>query len=165
MKPSISELLTALTEKVALLKELQVLSQQEQSCLVALDLQSLDENQQKLEEVMDRMERVTNRCRGLISAIAIDLGLSGHTSLSPIISRMKQPEQGALKEAQAQVMAESKALNGVLALNRGLLEESLDVVQRSVEFFNRLFNPGETYGVAGSLVARRGGSRFVCKEV
>jgi hypothetical protein len=165
MNGSIAELTASLGAKAALLKELQVLSQQEQSCLVALDLEALDENQQKLEEAMERMERLTERCRGLISSIASELGLPGTATLSPIVSRTGPPQQRALREAQARVIAESKALNDAVALNRGLLEDSLDVVQRSVDFFNRLFNPGDTYGLAGSLVARRGGSRFVCKEV
>jgi hypothetical protein len=97
--------------------------------------------------------------------IGTELGLSANTTLSPIIARLHQPEQGALRDAQTRVSAHSQALNGALALNRGLLEDSLKVVDRSVSFFNRLFNPGETYGLAGSLVSRRGGSRFVCKEI
>jgi hypothetical protein len=165
MKRSISELIATLAEKAALLKELQSLSQQEQSCLVSLDLQALDENQQKMEQAMDRMSTLSERCRGLMASIGTQLGLPNDANLSPIISRLPQPEQLALKEAQSTVLEESRELNGALNQNRGLLQDSLNVVQRSVIFFNRLFNPGDTYGVAGSLVARRGGSRFVCKEV
>lgn len=165
MKQKISELIATLADKGAVLKELQTLLQKEQSCLVSLDLDALEENQQQIVEAMDRMAQLSEKCRGMLASIGKELGIAGNATLSPIIAKLAQPEQRALRDAQARITAESRALNGALSLNRGLLEDSLDVVQRSVNFFNRLFNPGETYGVAGSLVSRRGGSRFVCKEV
>jgi len=165
MKQSIADLISTLSEKGALLQQMRRLLQQEQSCLVALDLAGLEENQQVIAATMQRMEELSGSCKAMIAALGAEQGLPGGTTLSPIIARMAQPEQGALREAQARVAADSKALGGTLALNRGLLEDSLKVVDRSVNFFNRLFNPVDTYGLAGSMVARRGGSRFVCKEI
>jgi hypothetical protein len=165
MKQSIVELIAALAEKGALLKQLKGLLQQEQSCMISLDLARLEENQQEIVGAMDRMARLSEGCQALIGSIGAELGLPGNATLSPIIARLAQPEQRALREAQAAVTADSHALGGALTLNRGLLEDSLKVVDRSVSFFNRLFNPGDTYGLAGSIVSRRGGSRFVCKEI
>ena len=165
MKRDIAELIAALAEKGELLGQMRRLMEQEQACLVALDLVRLEENQQEIACTMERMARLTEACRAKIAAMGAELGLPAQATLSPIIARMGQPEQGALREAQARIAADSQALGGALALNRGLLEDSLKVVERSVSFFNRLFNPGETYGLAGSLVASRGGSRFVCKEI
>ena len=76
-------------------------------------------------------------------------------AIAPITGGMKIPPV----EAQASIAAGSKTLGSALTLNQGLLEDSLQVVERSVSFFNRLFNPNDTYGMAVSLVARRGGSR------
>jgi dsRNA-specific ribonuclease len=165
MKKGIPELISTLTEKGELLNEMRRLLQEEQSCLVSLDLARLEENQQEVACAMERMSQLSESCRSMIAAIGTDLGLPGNATLSPIIARAAQPEQKALKEAQTRIAADSKALQGALALNRGLLEDSLKVVDRSVSFFNRLFNPNDTYGLGGSLVARRGGSRFVCKEI
>jgi len=164
MNKSIAELMALLSEKGELLHRLQVLLREEQGCLTALDLAGLEENQQEMTFAMERLAGLSEGCRKLIGSIGAELGLAGNASLSPIIERLAQPEQQALREAQSMIAAGSQALGGALALNRGLLEDSLKVVDRSVSFFNRLFNPGDTYGVAGSLVARRGGSRFVCKE-
>ena len=133
--------------------------------MVALDLARLEENQQQISDLMARMEKLSQSSKAQIAALGSQLGLPEGSSLSPVIARLAQPEQGALKEARAKVLADSQALNGTLTLNRGLLEDSLKVVDRSVTFFNRLFNPGQTYGYGGSLVASRGGSRFVCKEI
>lgn len=165
MKKSVVELIAVLREKRAILKELKDLLQVEQECLVDLDLAALEQNQQEISGAMDRMAQLSRSCRAMISALGTEVGLSGNTTLSPIIARLAQPEQGALREAQADVMADSRALDGALSLNRSLLDDSLKMVDRSATFFNRLFNPGDTYGMAGSLVARPGGSRFVCKEV
>ncbi|OGU10257.1 MAG: flagellar biosynthesis protein FlgN [Geobacteraceae bacterium GWC2_58_44] len=164
MNRSITELIAALSDKGELLNQLQGLLQEEQGCLTSLDLARLEENQQEMADAMDRLGRLSESCRKMIESIGSDLGLAGNASLSPIIARLAQPEQKVLREAQARIAADSQALSGALTLNRGLLEDSLKVVDRSVNFFNRLFNPGDTYGGAGSLVARRGGSRFVCKE-
>jgi hypothetical protein len=165
MKSSTAQLIDTLSEKGTLLQEMKGLLQQEQACLVALDLAGLEENQQRISDTMDRMAQLSGSCRAQVAALGAEVGLAGDATLSPIIARLSQPDQGALREAQARVAAQSQGLDGALALNRGLLEDSLKVVDRSVSFFNRLFNPGETYGLAGSLVSRRGGSRFVCKEI
>jgi len=165
MKVSIAELISTLAEKGALLQEMRRLLQEEQDCLVSLDLARLEENQQEIACATQRMALLSEACREMVGAIGTQLGLPGNSTLSPIIARVAQPDQGELKKAQASIAADSQALNGALALSRGLLEDSLKVVDRSVSFFNRLFSPGDTYGLGGSLVSRRGGSRFVCKEI
>jgi hypothetical protein len=165
MKQGIAELISSLAKKGALLQEMRRLLQQEQSCLVALDLARLEENQKEILCNMERMAQLTGSCKEMVATIGERLGLAGNTTLSPIIARVAQPEQGALKEAQSRIAADSQALKGALTLNKLLLEDSLTMVDRSVSFFNRLFNPGDTYGVGGAIVVRRGGSHFVCKEI
>jgi hypothetical protein len=165
MRRSIAQLIAALGEKMGMISELKGLLQVEQSCLTALDLEKLEENQQQIMAAMERLSGMSESCKSMIGSISAELGLAGNATLSPIIARLPQPEQVALREAQLQVEVESQGLNRALALNRGLLEDSLKVLDRSATFFNRLFNPGDTYGMAGSLVSTRGGSRFVCKEV
>jgi len=164
MNRNIAELIAALSDKGELLNQLHSLLQEEQNCLTSLDLARLEENQQEMMSAMERLARLSENCKKMMEAIGSELGLAGEVSLSPIIARLAQPEQKALREAQVKISTGSHSLGGALALNRGLLEDSLKVVDRSVNFFNRLFNPGNTYGVAGSIVSSRGGSRFVCKE-
>jgi len=165
MRQRTAELIARLVEKGELLRELRGLLQKEQDCMIALDLEGLEANQQEVSRLMERVAGLSETCKEMISALGSEMGLSGPPALTPIIERMPQPEQGALREAQRRVSADSRELGGALELNRGLLEDSLKAVERSVAFFNRLLNPVDTYGVAGSLVARRGGSRFVCKEI
>jgi hypothetical protein len=115
---------------------------------------------------MERLERLSGQCQQMIVAMGADLGMPGNTTLSPIIERLGAPEQAALKEAQESVSGNASALQGALALHRRLVEDSLNVVGRSVNFFNRIFNPGQTYGGAGAFVnAGRGATGFVSKEI
>jgi len=165
MERNIAELIAALCEKGVLIDQLKALLQEEQDCMASLDLARLEENQQEIVTGMDRMARLSEQCRQMIASIGGELGIPGNKTLSPIIARLGHPEQQALREAQSAIAADAMALNGALALHRGLIEDSLNVVGRSVSFFNRLFNPGDTYGLAGSIVASRGSSRFVCKEI
>lgn len=164
MSAMVSELLTALAEKGDLLGSMNALLEEEQSCITSLDLPRLEENQLELIDAVERLATLSESCRRMIDDLASELGLDRSVSLTPVIDRLNGAEKGALREAQEEILARSQELSGTLALNRGLLEDSLAVVDGSVGFFNRLLNPGDTYGMGGSIVSRRGGSRFVCKE-
>lgn len=165
MDRSIAELIAALCEKGVLIDQLKGLLKEEQECMQSLDLARMEENQQEIAVAMERLRLLSERCRGMIGSVGARMGIPGNSTLSPIIERLAPPEKQALREAQSSITADAQALNGALALHRRLVEDSLNVVGRSVGFFNRLFNPGDTYGMAGSLVSRRGGSSFVSKEI
>ncbi|QXE90341.1 flagellar protein FlgN [Geomonas subterranea] len=166
MDRNVVELIAALCEKGVLLDQMQALLQEEQECMASLDMARMEENQQEITAGMERLARLSGQCQGMIAAIGADLGMPGESTLSPIIERLGAPEKQALKEAQDSVTGNARALHGALALHRRLIEDSLNVVGRSVNFFNRLFNPGQTYGGAGAFVnAGRGASGFVSKEI
>lgn len=165
MDRSIVALIAALCEKGVLIDQLKALLQEEQECMASLDLAKIEENQQEIVAGMERLRLLSEKCREMIACIGGELGIPGNTTLSPIIERLGPQEKKALKEAQESVVGNAQALTGALALHKRLIEDSLNVVGRSVNFFNRLFNPGNTYGVAGSLVSGRGASGFVSKEI
>ena len=165
MNRGTAELIAALTEKGALLERLKSLLQEEQACLVGLDLAGLDQNQQEIVEVMERMAQLTESCQRMIASVGTALGLTGNHTLSPIIEKVGQPESGALRGLQSRIAEQSRSLNGALQLNRDILEDSLKVGAGSLNFFNRMLNPVDTYGQAGSMVSKRGGGRLVCKEI
>ena len=166
MDRSIVELIAALCEKGVLLDRLHDLLLKERECMTSLDLARLEENQQEIAAGMDRLAKLSEECRRMIATVGAGLGMSDNGTLSPIIARLKAPEREALAEAQQSVAGNAAALRGALALHKRLIEDSLNVVGRSVGFFNRLFNPGQTYGVAGAFVSGgRGASGFVSKEI
>lgn len=165
MDRSIVELIAALCEKGVLIDRLKALLQEEQECMTALDLAKMEENQQEIAAGMERLKLLSEKCRQMIATVGLELGMPGNSTLTPIIERLPAQEKRALKEAQESVSANAEALSGALNLHRRLIEDSLNLVGRSVSFFNRLFNPGSTYGVAGSFVTGRGASGFVSKEI
>jgi len=165
MRQRTAQLIATLAQKGELMQELRAHLEKEKECMLALDLAGLEHTQQEIARLMGQMAHLSESCRSLVVELGSELGLSGSPALTPIIDRMAQPEQGALREAQKRVQGESRELHGALELNRSLLSDSLQVVERSINFFNRLFNPVDTYGLAGSLVSRRGGGRLVCKEI
>lgn len=165
MEPRIAELIAALCEKGVLMDQLQGLLREEQECMSSLDLARMEENQQEIAAGMQRMARLSTRCQEMIAAIGTELGIPGNKTLTPIIEKLAEPEKLALKDAQQSILSNAQAFNGALALHQRLIEDSLNLVGRSVNFFNRLFNPGNTYGMAGALVSGRGSSGFVSKEI
>ncbi|WP_129124768.1 flagellar protein FlgN [Geomonas oryzae] len=166
MDRSIAELIAALCEKGILLDQLQALLKEEESCMISLDLARMEENQQEIAAGMERLAKLSEQCRLMIASVGAELGMPGNQTLSPIIERVGAAQKRALAEAQQSVTGNAKALQGALALHRRLIEDSLNVVGNSVNFFNRIFNPGHTYGVAGAFVnGGRGTSGFVSKEI
>lgn len=165
MKSNIVELIAILSEKGAVLTEMTRLLEEEQACLSSLDMVGMEENQQQIEQAMERLAMLSASCQQMIGAVGNELGLTAEHTLSPIIEKVGQPESGALKSVQSRIAEQSQALKGALSVNRAVLEDSLKLVGGSLNFFNRLFNPVDTYGNAGSMVSRRGGSRLLCKEI
>ncbi|GFO70865.1 hypothetical protein GMLC_44440 [Geomonas limicola] len=165
MKQRTAQLIATLAQKGELMQALRNLLEKEKDCMLALDLTGLEETQQEIGRLMGQMGELSETCKAMVAQLGSEMGLAGSPALTPIIDRLAQPEKGALREAQKQVQSHSRELSGALELNRSLLSDSLQVVERSINFFNRLFNPVDTYGLAGSLVSRRGGGRLVCKEI
>lgn len=165
MTETIAELIGVLTEKGTILEEMRNLLEEEQKCIVALDLARMEANQEEIDKATVRMETLNNNCRLLIAKSGEELGLSGNSTLTPIISRVRPPEKDRLEGLQTSLFSSSSALDGLLAVNRGLIQDSLGVVERSISFFNVVFTKSTTYGEAGRMVSNPTGVRLVCKEI
>ncbi|ACM18999.1 flagellar biogenesis chaperone FlgN [Geotalea daltonii FRC-32] len=165
MTTGIDELIRALREKGALLDEMYQLLEEEQNCIIALDMARLETNQSEVDSAMGRLERLNGNCRNLLAKTGAALGLEDNGSLSPLIARTAGQERLALQGLQTDLTTSTTAVDNLLAMNRNLLQDSLGLVDRSLNFFNSLFNNPTTYGQAGTMRTNNGGARLVCKEI
>lgn len=165
MTAGIDELIRALQEKGALLDEMYQLLEEEKSCIVALDMARLETNQSEVDSAMARLERLNGNCKNLLAKTGAAVGLDGNGKLSPIIARTGGRERLALQGLQAELTTSTAAVDNLLAVNRNLLQDSLGMVDRSLNFFNSLFNNPTTYGEAGTMRTNNGGARLLCKEI
>jgi hypothetical protein len=165
MSETITALIEVLTEKGVVLEEMRILLEEEQECIIALDLARMARNQEAIDQATAKMESLNGNCRELIEKSGAELGLLSNNTLSPIIERAGTPDKDLLSGLQTRIFSCSTALNHLLAVNRGLIQDSLGVVERSISFFNSVLGTGSTYGEEGRMVSGRSGSRLVCKEI
>jgi flagellar biosynthesis/type III secretory pathway chaperone len=164
MAEGIARLIELLTEKEGALQELLHLLEEEQACLVQLDMAKLQSQAERKQELYDRLTRSARLCRQLIDQLAGELGVAGAHNLSPLLPAMPLPQRETLQGLQQRLLDLGKGLEKLSSLNGHLLQGALGTVNRSLEFFGRMFNRSTTYGGAGQMVAVAPAARLLRRE-
>lgn len=165
MTNSISELITVLSGKRGTMEELLLLLEEEQRCIVELDMQNLDAQVEKIKRMLVELETSNNLCRQLVKQAAVEFDLPEAASLSPLLPKVESSQRDILKGLQNRLLELGSALDRLLAFNAELLQGSLRTVTRSLEFFGNMFSRSKTYGEAGCMVKGTSDVRLVCKEI
>lgn len=164
MADQVSRLIALLSEKESALQELLHLLEEEQSCLVQQDMEMLQSQAEKKQELYGRLTNSTLLCRQLIDQLAGELGVVGAHNLSPLLPGLPQPQRETLQGLQSRLLELGNGLDRLSALNGQLLQGALLTVNRSLDFFGRIFNRSTTYGGAGQMVAGANSSRLLRRE-
>lgn len=164
MAADVKELLAALEEKQLLLGQLEELLTQEQQAITNLDLDALDLLDQQKRHLLVQLEANTNATRQMIRSLAEQANLAPTATLSPVIASLAAPQRDRCTELQGGLLRVGKRVDRLLDFNRELLQTSLTTVTTSLDFFNRLFTRGTTYGDAGKMTANGSGVRLVSQE-
>ncbi|KAF0219389.1 MAG: hypothetical protein FD174_2088 [Geobacteraceae bacterium] len=165
MTNSISELISVLSGKRSTMEELLHLLEEEQRCIVELDLPNLEAQMEKKKRLLVDLETSNNLCRQLVKQAAVELDLPEVASLSPLLPKVASSQRDILKGLQTRLLELGTALDRLLAFNGELLQGSLRTVTRSLEFFGNMFNRSKTYGEAGCMVKGTNDVRLICKEI
>jgi flagellar biosynthesis/type III secretory pathway chaperone len=158
------DLLAALEEKQQLLGHLEELLTLEQQAITALDLTQLDRLDQQKRQLLVELEGNSNATRQLIRSLADQANLAPTATLSPVIATLAAPLKDRCSQLQSALLAIGKRVDRLLELNRELLQTSLTTVTTSLEFFNRIFSRGTTYGDAGKMRTNTNGVQLVSQE-
>jgi len=164
MTANATQLLAALEEKHLLLGRLEELLTLEQQAITNLDLPELDQLDQQKRHLLVELEENTNGTRQLIRSLAEQANLSPTVTLSPVIATMAAPQKERCTQLQTALFSVGKRVDRLLDFNRELLQTSLTTVTSSLDFFNRLFSRGTTYGDAGKMRANTSGIQLVSQE-
>ena len=159
------QLITLLSEKRDLLEKLLSLLEEENRCIEELDLAGFSSAVELKVGLLDRLQGASERCRHLMKQLAAELGLPDAESLSPLLPRLEQPQQEALRSVQGQLLVSGAAFERLLAINGDLLKGALLTVTRSLDFIGGLFRRSSTYGAAGQMVGGAASARIFCKEM
>lgn len=165
MNRGIAELIKTLTEKRDALESLQAVLEEENAFITGLDAEGLRSSLSKKQQVFEKISDLNYRCRTALADAYRETGVSGGSTLSPLMAGLKQPEKDTLKILQKTLLAVARKNERLIELNKSLLENSLTLINRSLIFFTKFLTGGGTYGQAGRMVEAPAGARLVHKEM
>jgi hypothetical protein len=165
MSSCLPQLVTALSSKRDEMGKLLQLLQEEQKCIIEVDIAELENLESRKRDLLGVMERGSAEYRLLLKDAARELKLEKAENLSPIIQKISSPLRETLSLLQSSLLEIGDSLNRVLDFNRDLLTGSLNHVRENMAFFDAVMNRRKTYGEAGTMVMNGNKSRLVCKEI
>ena len=160
-----SDLISVLSEKETLIGSLVLLLEEERKTVVEMDMANLEQVDDRKRQLLVQLEDSNNRFRQIMRRVAGEMNLSEGANLSSLLPQIDPPSRSELKRLQAKVLQLGGKLETALGYNRDLLQGSLCMVNRSLDFFGRIFKRSNTYGQAGSMVSSPADLRLVCKEI
>lgn len=165
MSGCVAELIRVLKEKQDSLECMQSILEEENKCIVGLDSDSLAITSAHKEQIIEKISVLNETCRTALQRAHRELETKDGGSLSSLIARLKQPEQDVVCSLQKRLLIVAKKNEQLLSLNKGLLENSLSLVNRSLRFFVGLLSNADTYGNAGRMTESTAGARLIRKEM
>jgi flagellar biosynthesis/type III secretory pathway chaperone len=164
MASCIPQLIEALDRKRNELKELLHLTEEEQRCIIEIDMAGLEILENNKRDLLMSMENTNTNCKQLLKEAAEECRLEGADSLSPIIHRVPSPLREKLSELQSGLLDLGQSLNKALEFNAELLANSIRHVEDSLGFLSSFLTTSTTYGESGSMVRTSDEVRLVRKE-
>ncbi len=162
---SLKDLMSVLAEKVRVLESMRFSLEEEERCIIELRPEQLAENTRRAEELMTRLNVVNDRFRVLLSRTGDELGLPEAGTLSALLPGVNPEIRVQLRILQKKCFSAATAIKQHLAINEGLIKQSLTVIDRSMSLFIRFLGGGETYGAAGRILNGKAASGILCREI
>ena len=165
MTANLDRLMQSLAAEAGLLEEMSVLLNEERRSVVNLDAAALEVETERKKELQARLESSSSLCRQQLHRLGEELRLPGVKTISEVLPRLSGAEHVALKQAQQRLLRLGGEVDRQQSLNRNLLENSLNLVNESLQFFNSLLTRRPTYGQHGMMMDSGSGIRLVNKEI
>jgi flagellar biosynthesis/type III secretory pathway chaperone len=165
MAESVAELITALGDSRSALEEFHQLLQEEQRCIVDLDLSGLSTNGESKEKILVQLQTLNGICQEQLRRTGMELGLAADCSLTPLITRAASPVRDTLLKLQNNILDVAGSVNRLNSVNRELLQNSISMTGRSMEFFLKLLQSSDTYGASGQMAEGTAQVRILCREI
>jgi hypothetical protein len=157
--------MSVLAEKIRLLESMQYLLEEEGRCIIELKPEQLEENTRQAEDLMTRLNAVNGRFSALLYRTGDELGLHDTGTLSSLFPGVNPGIRVQLSILQNKCFSAASAIKHNLAINEGLIKQSLIVIDRSMSLFIRFMGGCETYGAAGRILNGKASSGILCREI
>jgi flagellar biosynthesis/type III secretory pathway chaperone len=159
------QLIEALTVKQGVLAELLQAMEAEQRSIMEANVELLDAEVERKNEALARLQQSAALSRQLMAQLAAELGLPAAGTLSELLPKVQPPAKEELQALQGKLLAMGDLLKQAESTNRSLLDGALLTVNRTLDFFSRVFSRTNTYGEAGRMVGGGASPRLIRREV
>lgn len=165
MSARIEHLKNCLSGKEALLEQLLLILEDEQSCITGHDVDGVESTCQRKLRLFDLLDGKTRECRLALQYAADELKISSEPRLSLIISALETPASDNLMRMQQRILQLGDAVDRSNRQNRDLLYGSLKAVISSLEYFSGNQLKSSTYGNTGRMTPGTTGGRLLHGEI
>jgi len=162
---SLTDLMAVLAEKVRVLESMRFFLEEEERCITLLKPEQLAENTRRAEGLMTRLNLANDRFRALLSRAGDELGIPEVGNLSSLLPGVEPEIRAQLLILQKDCFSAAAGIKHHLAVNEGLIKQSLNVIDRSMSLFRRFLGGCETYGAAGRISNGKAASGILCREI
>lgn len=165
MSERIDTLITCLAEKEMLLGRLLSVTDSERGLIAGMDAAGLESGREEKLHLIALVDHSTAACRKALEAAAVDLELPSAENLSAVIKAVAPDRGKVLESLQARLIELVAALDRGNRFNASLLQGSLRMINRSLEFYSRGFGAASTYSDSGMIVSGVPDGRLVRGEI
>jgi hypothetical protein len=157
--------MSVLDEKVRILESIRFFLEEEERCIIELKPEQLTENTRRAEELMTGLNAVNDRFRVLLCRVGDELGLPETCSLSSLLPGVNPEIRVQLRVLQKKCFSAASAIKHHLAINEGLIKQSLSIINRSMSLFIKVLGGCETYGATGRISKGKAARGILCREI
>lgn len=165
MPDSVKSLIVALSEKGDAMLEMLGVLREERRCVEGLDMSGLERSGREKERIMERMLAMNSNCRKLLARAGARRGASDADTLSQLMAVADRNEADELGRVRAGLLSSAGDIDREAALNRGILERSINSMEKTMAFCIKLLNNSDTYRSNGAPSDAVAGGRIIRREV
>ena len=164
MAASMQTLISLLGENEQLLDELAVTLDEEQRCIVTLDLRQLAENNSRKVLLNARLKEFRDECCSLMQQVGSELGCQT-PNLSALVTAAGPRDQQQLRPLQSRLASRAGLIERKYENNRRILEKSNSVISATLSLMSRTMGGCDTYGMQGRVSSGVNGMNLVRREM
>lgn len=151
----------------SILDQLAISLQRERSDIIKLETTSLVKEGAELVELFAKVDQLNPEIKTTVSEACIAASVNGEHTISNLLKQLPKSERELITKLQFSVKISSDAINNALAVNRNLLNDSLQFTSQSMQMFTNALRQtsSTTYGQQGRFVDAPDQPHIICKEI
>ena len=165
MAGSLDRLISLLSENEQVLDDLAATLDEEQRCIVELDLQRLGENGSRKGQIMVRLGQFREEGMKLIRQAGSETGCAETKDLSGLLAGLGVRERARLAPLQQRLVERTRSVERQHENNRRILEKSNGMINSTLSHIVSALGGCGTYGAQGRVSNSMAGVGLLRREI